>query len=125
MARAHLYRPILDAQGNVRTDVIVRVLQTGTLTPIPETLYATDSDVGNATLTNPHTASTGVVSFFLAEPKRVRLGVRVSTGAESFIDGLDVLLPVDRPEPLIWVGTLAGGPPTDGSKFWYVTDETC
>jgi hypothetical protein len=27
--------------------------------------------------------------------------------------------------PVLYVSTLADGPPTDGSVFWYVTDETC
>lgn len=27
--------------------------------------------------------------------------------------------------PVLYVSTAAEGPPTDGSVFWYVTDETC
>lgn len=27
--------------------------------------------------------------------------------------------------PVLYVSAAADGPPTDGSVFWYVTDETC
>lgn len=27
--------------------------------------------------------------------------------------------------PVLFVSVAADGPPTDGSVFWYVTDETC
>lgn len=92
MTRAHLYRPIQDNLGNIRTGAVVRVLDPATDQAIVEPLYAYET--GPDTLTNPFTANSGVVDIYLDQPRRVKLGIRVGFEAEFFIT-LDVQLPID------------------------------
>jgi hypothetical protein len=77
MARAHFYKPVQDAEGNLVTSVSVRVLDPGTDTEIAETLYQTDVDLG--TYDNPFISVDGIIDFYLAAPKRV--DVEVTAGS--------------------------------------------
>lgn len=89
MTRAHLYRPVVDADGNVQSDLLVRVLQPDTQTPITAPMYSTAT--GPAELGNPMSVPGGVISFYLDKPQRVRLGITASGGTEYFYDDVDVL----------------------------------
>lgn len=116
--RAHLYRPITDSLGNVRQGAVVRVLKPGTEIAVIDPIYA--SDTGVEPLSNPFTTSSGVVDIYLDEPQRVRLGIRIGSGAEFFINDMDVILPT-----VLYAGLQADGPPTNGAVFWYVRDAIC
>lgn len=89
MARAHLLRPVQDQFGNLVTGVTVNVYEPGTSDPITEQIFLTDTTTQIAD--QPLGFETGVISFYLAEPKRVRLGVRKGGTAEIFYDDVDVL----------------------------------
>lgn len=89
--RAHLYRPITDSLGNIRQGAVVRVLEPGTDTLIPDTLYV--GEVGLTALPNPFTTSSGVIDFYLDTPRRIRLGVKVGSESERFAEAVDVLAP--------------------------------
>lgn len=74
MARAHFYKAVQDAQGNLIGDISVRVLNPGTDTPISPTLYqADDPDV--EVFPNPFTDSDGVIDFYLSDSLRVDVEV--------------------------------------------------
>lgn len=90
--RAHFTKPIVDDQGNLLPGISVRVLEPGTTTPISDTLWA-DSSSSNR-LNNPTQFPTGVIDFYLDNPKRVRLGVTYGALNEVFFDDVDVLEPV-------------------------------
>lgn len=99
--RAHLYRPVLDSAGNIRTNVAVRILVPGTNTSLSETIYRTNEgtdSLGSQPINFPN----GVIDFYLALPKRVRLGITAGAGAEVFFEDVDVLIPAST-------GTMASG----------------
>lgn len=85
MARAHFYKAVQDAQGNLVGDISVRVLNPNTDTPISETLYLED-DPDVTTLPNPFTDSDGVIDFYLAAPLRVDIEVTKDALVTMFED---------------------------------------
>jgi hypothetical protein len=89
MARAHLYKPIQDTEGRLRLNAVVRVLQPGTTTPYTSPLYAADS--GSSTVSNPFTATSGIIDFYIEDSVRVRLGITVGAEPEFFVEDVDVL----------------------------------
>lgn len=89
--RAHLYRPIQDNQGDIRTGAVVTVYAPGSAVPTPVTLYP--SDTGTVPLANPFTANAGVVDFYTERPGRFRLGIKAGNENEYFIEGMDSLVP--------------------------------
>jgi hypothetical protein len=91
MTRAHLYRPVVDNQGNVLPNAIVRVLQPGTTTPISDTMYV--DDTSGVTRSNPHTYADGVIDFYVEDAQRVRLGIKIGSGTEVFYEDVDILEP--------------------------------
>lgn len=84
--RAHLYRPIQDNAGNLVLNTSVRVLQPDTEDLILEPIYV--DDTGDTLADNPMTVADGVISFYLDDPKVVRLGISAAGQAEQFIDDL-------------------------------------
>jgi len=74
MARAHFYKAVQDAQGNLVGDISVRVLTPGTDDPVVDTLYQAD-DPDTATYPNPFTDADGVVDFYLSTSLRVDVEV--------------------------------------------------
>lgn len=93
MSRAHFYRPVTDSAGNIRPNVTVRVLEPASETPISQTIYVNDG--GNQTYANPQLYPSGVIDFYLPEPQRVRLGVKIGTGTEVFFENVDIALSKD------------------------------
>jgi hypothetical protein len=85
MARAHFYKAVQDAQGNLVGDISVRVLTPGTDTPIVETLWQ-DDDPDVAVYANPFTDSDGVVDFYLSAPLRVDIEVTKDSLVTLFKD---------------------------------------
>lgn len=91
MSRSHLYKPIQDAQGNLRVGAQVRVFAPGsaTLTTVP--LY--EADTGTAQKNKIFTTSTGIIDFYTEEPARFRIGVKVGDEPEVFFENVDCLEP--------------------------------
>jgi len=89
MARAHFYKAVQDAQGNLVGDISVRVLTAGTTDLISDTLYQYDSpDV--STLPNPFTDSDGVIDFYLTTPLRVDVEVTATGSPVTLFENVDV-----------------------------------
>lgn len=91
MARAHLNRPVLDQFGNLVTGVSVQVYEPGSTTLIAESIFLTEA--ATTPQTQPLSVVDGIISIYLAVPKRVRLGVRKTGSAEVFYEDIDVLTP--------------------------------
>ena len=95
MSRAHFNRAIVDPEGNLLPGCSVRVIDSsdGTTT-LADTLYADDTT--SAMHANPFVATDGVIDFYLATPRRVRLGItRTEPGSiEYYIEDMDVFAPV-------------------------------
>jgi len=89
MARAHFYKVVQDAQGNLVGGISVSVFTPGTNNPIAETLYqADDPDV--AVFPNPFTDSDGVIDFYLSGSLRVDISVTPSGGSAILFANVDV-----------------------------------
>lgn len=90
--RAHLYRPIQDNQGDIRSGVTVSVYEPGSsvLTTIP--LYP--SSQGTVKLANPFVAHSGVVDLYTESPERFRLGIKAGNESEYFIEDMDSMMPL-------------------------------
>lgn len=90
MARAHLYRPVTDSEGNIVPNTQVTIYEAGTSQLLMQTLYA--QPAGIETISNPYTTSDGVVEFYLERPQAVRVGLRVAARGndEHAIDHVNV-----------------------------------
>jgi hypothetical protein len=89
MARAHFYKVVQDAQGNLLGDISVRVLNPGTDDPISQTLFqADDPDV--TIFNNPFTDSDGVIDFYLSDALRVDVEVTPGGGSPILFANVDV-----------------------------------
>lgn len=90
MARAHLFRPITDREGNLLYGATVTVSEADYAIPIGQTLYS--GPTGSNTLDNPFTATNGVIDFWLDTPQRV--SVLVQAEGED-----DIQVYLDAPPP--------------------------
>jgi hypothetical protein len=72
VARAHVYRPITDEQGNLLPNCSVTV-QDANGDPLGQPLYA--SPDGSESLTNPFVTSSGIVNLWVEEPQRLLVSV--------------------------------------------------
>jgi len=101
MARAHLYRPITDASGDLQEGTIVRVLQPDsnpiTAQPVTGAVYA--SKTGDAVLGTTFTASDGVIDLWMDDPQYVLLGLTPIAANEYFVDNVPVVGPGGTPGP--------------------------
>jgi hypothetical protein len=88
--RAHCYRLIQDAAGDLQPNSVIRVLQPGTETLISDPLYPDNATVSS--MTNPFISVDGTLNFYLDVPQRVRLGVTKPGSDEIFFDDVDILL---------------------------------
>lgn len=116
--RSHLYKPIQDAQGNLRSGAVVRVFNDGTssLTDVP--LFVGPNGAG--TKAPIHNAPNGIVEFFTEQPQRFRIGIKVGDEPEVLFDAVDVLepsYPSDTSLPGSGSGASAGdsGPVTNAT----------
>jgi hypothetical protein len=87
--RAHFSRPVTNQAGDLLPNVQVFVYEPGTTTLITDVVYS--ADTGTAVLTNPFVSDTGLVDFYLDNPKRVRLGIVQGTSPIQYQDGIDVI----------------------------------
>jgi hypothetical protein len=80
MARAHVYKVLINTDGSVLTGASVQVNDdSGSATP--QTLYA--NETGGTTKTNPFTADVGIVEFWLANPERLSIVVTPTIGSPT------------------------------------------
>lgn len=100
MARAHLYRLIQDAAGNLIPNAQVSLCAPGTSDPISATIWA------NATATdpsfqldNPFTVTNGVIDCYLDVPQRVLVAISSSGMTTQTFDNIDVEAPASPLDP--------------------------
>lgn len=90
VARAHLFRPITDREGNLLYNAQVTIRETDYAVPIGQELFA--SPTGSETLSNPFITPNGVIDVWLDTPQRMSILVEA--------DGVqDILVYLDAPVP--------------------------
>lgn len=87
--RAHFYRPVQDGEGDLQPDITVTVYEGGSLDLLALPIYVDDSS--SSERTNPFVASSGVIDFFLDQPRRIKIGIKRALEEEQFYDNVDVL----------------------------------
>lgn len=85
--RAHFYRPVIDTSGRLYAFVEVTV-QGENGGPLGETIWL--DAVGGTALSNPFTCSPAIIEFYLDNPRRVRLTLRIPGNTPLVLDGEDV-----------------------------------
>lgn len=88
MARPHLYMLIVDAEGNLQEGTEVALYQPATTDPIPVPIYETDA--GASVIGNPFIIDDGIIDIYVEDPLRVRIGVRIGSSAEQYIEDIDI-----------------------------------
>jgi hypothetical protein len=91
LTRAHYQSRILDTAGNVIVGAVVRVLNPNSTTPVSAPFFA--DGITTTPMANPYTSINGLVSFYMDVSARVRLGIKVGTAPEYFLEDVDVLVP--------------------------------
>jgi hypothetical protein len=89
MARAHLYRPITDNEGNVVPNTTVTLFEPGTTQVLGQTLW-TDPNSLLTPQVNPWTTSDGYIDVYLDTPQTVRIGLQAQGAEQTFIDNVSV-----------------------------------
>lgn len=116
MARSHLLRPLTDGQGNLLYGATVTVRDADFSIPIGQTLWAdpTGTDPVADVLSNPFTATSGVIDIWLDTPQRVSVLIEYA-GAQADQVYLDVQPPpeqtvisTDGPMAIVNTPTTAG-----------------
>lgn len=87
--RAHYTKPVTNQQGDLLPNVQVFLYNPGTTDLINDTVYTTDS--GSSATNNPFVSDTGIISFYLDNPRRVRLGIVQGTTPIQYQEDVDVL----------------------------------
>jgi hypothetical protein len=93
VARAHLFRPITDVQGNLLYGATVTVRDTDFSVPVAQALWTTAT--GTDQYPNPLTAVNGVIDFWLDTPQRVSLLIQ-ATGVADIQVYLDAQPPPEQ-----------------------------
>lgn len=94
MARAHCYRPITDDAGNLVTNIAVRLLEPTSVSLVTVGVYTGPS--GSSVYGPTWVATNGIIDFYLAAPKRLRIGVTAPNQPEFFLDNEDIWPPADQ-----------------------------
>lgn len=71
--RAHYTRPVTDQQGDLLPNVQVTLYEPGTTTMITDVIYADGTT--STVLSNPFISNTGIINFYLLNPRRVDLAI--------------------------------------------------
>lgn len=79
---------VVDREGNLQEGAEVRILQPHSTNLISVPIY--ESDEGNNIIGNPFETDTGIIDIYVDNPIRVRIGLRVGTSAEQFIEDIDI-----------------------------------
>lgn len=88
MAREHLYMLVVDREGNLQEGAEVRILQPHSTNLISVPIY--ESDEGSNIIGNPFEADEGIIDIYVDDPLRVRVGLRIGSSAEQFIEDIDI-----------------------------------
>lgn len=99
MSRAHLSRPIQDPLGSLIGEATIRLIEPGTGTSITEPIYVDDE--GPVTRNNPWSVETGVLDFYLANPRRVDIGITTGGLGEIIVEDVDIVFAGDANDALI------------------------
>jgi hypothetical protein len=92
--RPHFNRAIVDTEGNLIPGCEVRIIDPADgVSNIPDLLYLDDSTTTE--MNNPYITGDGVINFYLATARRVRIGItRPEPGStEFYIEDMDVQAP--------------------------------
>lgn len=93
--RPRLYHPLRDERGDLLRYARVRVLLEDGKTPYPGKIYR--DGTSTKIYSNPFVAAPALVSFYLIEPARIRLGVQFDLSKPEVVgDVLDVTFDADR-----------------------------
>jgi hypothetical protein len=98
MARAHLFRPVVDAEGNVVPLTQITLYEAGSTQLLQQTIYS-DPISTETPRDNPWTTSDGYIDVYLDLPQTVRIGTRTQGAEETFVDNISVL---PAPENMVW-----------------------
>lgn len=77
MARAHIYRPMLDQQGNLLTDAKVTINESHVSVLLAQPIYPSADSA--TPLSNPMTVTDGILDIWLDTPQRVNIFVESSS----------------------------------------------
>lgn len=101
MARSHLYRPLLDDEGNLLFGAKVTVIESSVSVPLTQPIYQTSE--GDTAQANPFIAEDGMLNLWLDTPQRVAVLVEHDS-IDPLLAYLDALPPapevVQTAEPL-------------------------
>jgi hypothetical protein len=100
VARAHIYRPIIGANGGLLYGATVTVEESGLSVPLGQPMYS--SATGSTILPNPFVASQGVIDFWVEIPQRVSILAQAAQHADIriYVDALpspDTVVLTDQP----------------------------
>lgn len=109
--RAHYRNVVQDTAGNLNAGASVAVYQPGTTTFVTGPLYADGSS--GSTLTNPFTSADGSISFYLASPQRVDIGVTPAGGQQVIFKDIDLAVP--SADVLDWINVIGYGADPTGT----------
>ena len=85
MSRYHIYRPITDAQGNLRAGATVRLIDPDTNNSMTTSAY--DSQTGVTPLDNPFVTASGIVDLYFDDPVQVSFGIVPVGGVQETVVG--------------------------------------
>lgn len=94
MSRCHLYRPIVDAQGNLAYGAQVTIRQANLNLPTTQTLYSGPRDDAGV-IPNPFIADNGYINLWMDEPERINILVE-QDGMPSIQGYFDVYAPANE-----------------------------
>lgn len=77
----HLYRPITDAQGNLRAGATVRLIDPATSSSITSDFF--DAEDGLTPLDNPYVATDGIIDLWFDDPLVLDIGVVPAGGVQE------------------------------------------
>lgn len=87
MSRMHLYRPVTDAQGNLRTNATVRLIDPVTSGSITTDIF--DDPTALTTLSNPFVVADGIIDVWFDDPLVLNVGVVPQGGVqETLVEGI-------------------------------------
>lgn len=119
--RPHFRKAVRDGSGNLRVGASVTLCEPGTADPIPEPVYS--APTGEATRGSSWVATTGIIDFYLDDPRVVDIrvvpagDVAVATFYNQWVGDVENL----HPDGLSASGALAGQAPVaagDGTWEW-------
>lgn len=88
---AHLYKPITDSQGNLRTNCSVALYAEGTTTPISAAFFS--DEALTVPMTNPFDCPSGVIDVYFAAHERMDVGITPAGDVQVIVPAVDTAEP--------------------------------